>query len=156
MSSTNQLERWGRAHIKKSQGFIGVYASNQLLAVDKIKTPMVCVLNYDPTNMPGSHWVAVSVQSSAVWWFDSYGLAPDADDLLIGHRTHFKKWLSQICKRLGLHTYAYNCVDLQSPGETTCGLWALYFAKNGPNKGLESFGTDREYNDRLIRQLVRL
>ena len=154
MSSTNQLERWGHAHIKK--GFIGVFAADKLQDPDEIEMPTTCVVNYDPANMPGSHWASVLIKSSSVSWFDSYGLAPDSPDLLIGHRTHFRAWLSRVCQRLGLNTYEYNSVDLQSPGETTCGLWALYFAKNGPNKGWEAFGPNREYNDSLIRQLVRL
>ena len=155
-STTNQLERWGVAHIKKSRGFIGVFAADRLPDIDEIKVPATCVVNYDPANMPGSHWVAASIQPSSVSWFDSYGLAPDSPDLLIGHRTNFREWLSRICKHLGLNKYEYNHADLQSPGETTCGLWALYFSQNGPNKGWEAFGPDPEHNDRLIRQLVHL
>ena len=55
-----------------------------------------------------------------------------------------------------LYSFEYNSVELQSIHETTCGLWALYFAKNGPNKGWDIFGPDLERNDHLIRQLVHL
>ena len=106
--------------------------------------------------MPGSHWVAVSVQPSSISWFDSYALGPDSPDLLLGHRTHFRAWLSRVRQRVGLSDYEYNLADLQSPGETTCGHWAAYFAKNGPNEGWEAFGPDRKHNDHLIRQLVRI
>ena len=156
MSSTNQLEHWGRAHIKKSQGFIGVFAADKLPDPDEIEAPAVGIINYDRAQMPGSHWVAVSIQPSSISWFDSYGIDADSPDLLIGHRTHFREWLSCVCQRLGLSEYEYNRADLQSPHETTCGHWAAYFAKNGPEIGWGAFGPDREYNDRLIRQLVRL
>ena len=156
MSSTDELERWGRTHIKKSQGFIGVFAADRLPKPDSIKVPMACIINYDLAKMPGSHWVAVSVQPSAVWWFDSYGIGPDAPDLLLGHRTRFRVWLSRICKRLGLNKYEFNSADLQSPGETTCGHWSAYFTKHGPEMGWDAFGADREHNDRIIRQLIRL
>ena len=156
MSSTDALIRWCEPHIKKSQGFIGVFAADRLPKSDSIKIPMTCIINYDLAKMPGSHWVAVSVQPSGVWWFDSYGLGPDAPDLLLGHRTRFRVWLSRICERLGLNTYKFNSADLQSPGETTCGHWSAYFAKNGPEIGWEAFGADREHNDRIIRQLVQL
>ena len=155
-STTNQLERWGHTHIKKSQGFMGVYAADRLPNPDSIAVPATCVVNYDLSTMPGSHWSSISVKPSSVLWFDSYGLAPDSPDLLIGHRTNFREWLSRICKRLGLNKYEYNHADLQSPGQNTCGLWALYFAQNGPNKNWEPFGPDREHNDHLIRRLVRL
>ena len=141
---------------KKSRGFIGVFAADKLPDPDEIKVPTTCVVNYDPANMPGSHWVAISVQSSNVSFFYSDGLRPDSPDILIGHRTHFQEWLSRVCQCLDLYSFEYNCADLQSIHETTCGLWALYFAKNGPNKGWEVFGPDREHNDRLIRQLVDL
>ena len=122
MSSTDELVRWCETHIKKRQGFIGVFAADRLPKSDSIKIPMTCIINYDLAKMPGSHWVAASVQSSGVWWFDSYGLGPDAPDLLLGHRTSFRVWLSCICKRHGFKTYKFNSVDLQSPGEKTCGL----------------------------------
>ena len=141
---------------KKKRGFIGVFAADKLPDPDEIKVPATCVVNYDPANMPGSHWVAALIQASSIYWFDSYGLRPDSPDILIGHRTHFQKWLSQMCKRLGLNKYEYNRVDLQGLHETTCGLWALYFVKNGPNKGWRAFGPDLKRNDRLIRQLERL
>ena len=156
MSSTDELVRWCETHIKKSQGFIGVFAADRLPKPDSIKVPMTCIINYDLAKMPGSHWVAVSVRPSAIYFFDSYGLGPDDPDLLIGHRTRFRVWLSRICKRLGLNTYEFNSADLQSPGETPCGQWAAYFTKHGPEVGWEAFGADREHNDRIIRQLVRL
>ena len=156
MSSTNQLERWAHTHINKSRGFIGVFASDKLPDPNEVEIPMACIANYDPANLSGSHWVAVLIQPSSIYWFDSYGFDADQPDLLIGHQTHFREWLSCLCQRLGLNKYEYNRVDLQSLHETTCGLWALYFVKYGPNKGWEAFGRDRELNDQLIRQLVRL
>ena len=155
MTSADALERWGRAHITGSR-FLGVFPMDRLLPPGEVVPPAVCVVNYDPAKMPGSHWVAVSVQPSSVSWFDSYGLGPDSSDLVIGYQTHFWAWLSHVCQQLGLNRYEYNRADLQSPSETTCGHWAVYFAKNGPKTGWEVFGPDREKNDRLIRRLVRI
>ena len=154
MTSTGELERWGCTHITNSR-FLGVFPADRLPAPDGIEPPASAVFNYDPANMPGSHWTAVLVQQSSVSWFSSYGLGPDTPDLLLGHRTYFRVWLSRVCQRLGLRSYGFNRADLQSPGESTCGHWAVYFAKNGPETGWEVFGNDREKNDRLIRQLVR-
>ena len=156
MSTTDDLEKWCETHIEKIRGFLGVFSENTLPSPDKITAPAVCIVNYDPSTLGGSHWVAIQLRPSSVAWFDSYGLSPDSPDLLIGHRTHFRTWLSRVCKRLGLNTYEFNSADLQSPGETTCGHWSAYFAKMGPEMGWEAFGADREHNDRIIRQLVRL
>ena len=155
MTSAGMLERWGRAHITNSR-FLGVFPADRLPPPDDFEPPVSAVFNYNPAHMPGSHWVAVLVQPSSVSWFDSYGLGPDSPDLLVGHLTYFRVWLSRVCQRLGLSSYGFNCADLQSPGETTCGQWAVYFAKNGPKTGWEAFGPDRGYNDRLIQQLVRV
>ena len=154
MTSADMLERWSRAHIKDSR-FLGVFPADRLPAPDDFEPPVSAVFNYDPATMPGSHWVTVLVQPSVVSWFDSYGLAPDSPDLLVGHRTNFRVWLSLVCRRLGISSYGFNRADLQSLGEATCGHWAVYFAKNGPDTGWEAFGPDLEKNDRLIRQLVR-
>ena len=154
MTSADMLEQWGQTHIHNSR-FLGVFPADRLPAPDDFEPPVSAVCNYDPANMPCSHWVAVLIRPLSVEWFDSFGLAPDSSDLFIGHRTYFRAWLSRVCRRFGLKSYEYNCADLQSLSEVTCGHWAVYFAKNGAEAGWGGFGPDREKNDRLIRQLVR-
>lgn len=45
--------------------------------------PSMTIVNYDPSDQPGSHWVAVYVpKHGQVEFFDSYGVAPLTDDLL--------------------------------------------------------------------------
>ena len=144
MTSSSMIEQWADRNIEKIQGFLGVYTADRHPSPAEIEPPAVGIINYDPANMPGSHWVAVSIQPSSVSWFDSYGLGPDSGDLLIGHRTYFRAWLSRVCQRLGLKNYEYNQADLQSPSETTCGHWALYFSQQGPETGWEVFGPGRE------------
>ena len=84
MTSTGELERWGCTHITNSR-FLGVFPADRLPLPDEVDAPAVCIINYDPEKMSGSHWVAVSIQPWYISWFDSYGLDPDSPDLLIGH-----------------------------------------------------------------------
>ena len=45
---------------------------NSLKNYDK----MFFIVNYDNSNLSGSHWVAVTKIDSLVYYFDSYGLRP--------------------------------------------------------------------------------
>ena len=158
MSTTAQLERWAaeNAPLYNDATFLGVFASDQLPDPHTvaIRAPAALVVNYDPGDMPGSHWCSILVTRRAVLWFDSHGLLPDAPDLLVGHSTSFGCWLSSLCLHLGLRRYSWNTADLQSLAETTCGHWAVLLLQDGPKKGWRRFGPDQEANDALIRQLV--
>ena len=160
MSTTAQLERWATKHppLYHNAAFLGVFASDCLPDPETTATraPAALVVNYDPNDLPGSHWCSVIITRGVVCWFDSYGLPPDAPDLLIGHETHFRGWLTAVCRLLGLAHFSSNQSDLQSLGESTCGHWALFFLKNGPHEGWEHFGSDLEANDLLIQKLVVL
>ena len=47
------------------------------------KKPSVCIINTDPCDEPGSHWVAVFIKShSETEFFDSYGLLSLNEDLV--------------------------------------------------------------------------
>ena len=46
------------------------------------------VINTDPHDQPGAHWVCVYLNSPVVEYFDSYGLAPmhrDIQDFIVRH-----------------------------------------------------------------------
>lgn len=59
----------------QAKGFKGVYAIdeiNKILVSDKVGV----VLNLDPSNKPGSHWVALYIDSKgdkSVEYYDSFG-----------------------------------------------------------------------------------
>lgn len=53
MTSSDTLERWSRAHISR---FLGLFfTADGLPAPGDFEPPASTVLNYDPTNMPGTH-----------------------------------------------------------------------------------------------------
>ena len=158
MATTDQLKRWCVKNRPVGSTFLGVYAADRLPDSGIISTAVPCsfIVNYDPHDLPGSHWCAVIATPTGVSWFDSYGLPPDASDLILGHYTNFRRWLTRVCAVLQLDHYTYNTADLQSLGETTCGLWAAFYVTNGPKNGWSPFGSDLVANDALIRQLVRL
>jgi hypothetical protein len=153
MLTTTQLENWALKNIGTS--FIGVFAADTLpVMVNRV--PASLIVNYDPHNLPGSHWVSCRISKDGVIWYDSFGLAPDANDIILGHRTYFHDWLSTVCRLLQLENYWYNTADLQSLKSRTCGHYALHFCSVGPKKGWGDFGPDQATNDLLIQRLVRL
>lgn len=160
MSTTAQLERWAtKQPLYDNAKFIGVFASDRLpdpmtTAMHARAKALALVVNYDPNDLPGSHWCAVLITRGLCCWFDSYGLPPDAPDIILGHSTTFRRWLSSVCQQLGLAQFSWSAADLQSPGEMTCGHYAVLFLKNGPAKKWDLFGSDLEANDALVRRLV--
>ena len=156
MSTTTQLEAWAAIHVPQ---FLGVFAADKLPNPGEaaLAAPTSLVVNYDPHGLPGSHWVACQISRHSVEWFDSFGLPPDADDIILGHQTMFREFLAKVCHMLGLLGYGWNTADLQALSAATCGHYALWFAKHGAKKGWEGFGpVGAEANDRLIQRLVRL
>ena len=160
MTTTEELKHWATGHrtLHNNATFIGVFPSDRLPDPQDVaaSTPAALIVNYDPHDSPGSHWCSATVMPTMVAWFDSYGLPPDAPDLLLGHTTQFHQWLASVCALLRLPSYSWNAADLQSLGETTCGHYALWFTKHGPKNGWAPFGPDPEANDALIRRIVRL
>ena len=158
MSTMTQLEHWLMGHepLYKNATFIGVYPSDRLHNPQDVaaSAPVALIVNYDPADLPGSHWCSILITRRAVWWFDSYGLPPDAPDLLLGHKTHFHHWLARVCALMHLPANEWNTADLQNLGETTCGHYALWFTKHGLKNGWASFGPNPEANDALIRRIV--
>ena len=81
-----------------------------------------------------------------VCWFDSYGLPPDAPDLILGRETQFRARLRDICAQLSLLAYRYNTADLQGWTAKTWGHWSLWFCKHGASHGWGDFSSDLDAN----------
>ena len=80
----------------------------------KIYDKMFFIVNYDNSNLSGSHWVAVIKINLFVYYFDSYGLRP-----LIEVIDKFKK----------TNRIFYNDTAVQLNGSKICGHLCLYFIK---------------------------
>ena len=95
--------------------FGGVYPSDQIEHI-KIKThllPQGFIFNYDPSNKPGSHWVAAIINPPGTkhLFFDSFGRPP-----------------ALTCLKNFLHgKYLFNPVQYQNELTTSCGEWCIFF-----------------------------
>lgn len=98
--------------------FDGVYASDQVN--DIIIRPQLIIVNTQPSDMPGEHWLAFFFQGNVVDVFDSLGrdltsYAHASNDLLNFVRRH-----AFIMNGLKSRT--------QPPNSDICGQMCLYFA----------------------------
>lgn len=104
------------SHDSKTQRcFQGVFPSDQL-PEKMTQYPACFVCNVDPSEKPGSHWVAFYLPSSdSVEFFDSYGNAPT---FFQGPISDFTYTFSDVM---------YNPLSLQSHVTAVCGQFCVYF-----------------------------
>src|SRR5215475_11793863 len=99
-------------HVKS---FLGVYPSD--LIPHSITRSGCLILNTDPHNLEGSHWLAIRLMPKAYseCYFDSYGLPPDIPSILSFLRRNCTVW-------------DYNRVQIQGLTGTVCGKYCCLFA----------------------------
>lgn len=93
--------------------FIGVYGLDQI-PLRSIKYPCCLVVNNQPSNLSGEHWLVIAKdENNYGYFFDSYGNPPKHEELLT-------------C--LGFcDDWSYNTRHLQSLFSTTCGQYCVYY-----------------------------
>ena len=100
--------------LRKNEFFSGVYACD---SIPDIKTrPCAIIVNTDPADEPGEHWVAmIFKQGGRGFFFDSFGfppLIPKIQDYMIRH---------------AYNGFKYNSTTLQHPDSNTCGYYCIAF-----------------------------
>lgn len=92
--------------------FLGVFPSD-MLPTKVSHYPAALVINLDPHDQPGSHWVAVYLDSQGkIDYFDSYGRKPNLENI--------EKFISNA-------KYKHNSTPVQRLLTATCGQFCIYF-----------------------------
>lgn len=80
------------------------------------------VLNLDPHDSPGSHWVAIYIEDLvSLEYFDSTGDHPDNHKLI-------KRCISKLCKILDIQKENVKInKEIHQTGDTECGVYSIYF-----------------------------
>ena len=95
-------------------GFIGVFPCDKLPNI--IHAPCSFICNTDPSNKPGTHWIAMFFDTeTSMDYFDSNGITPSGP---------FAKYLKPVEK------IRFSIVRLQDPGSIVCGEYAVHFLKS--------------------------
>ena len=71
------------------------------------------VINLNESNEPGSHWVAMVFGSDLILYFDSFGLDPPEEVLMLCNKNRVN--------------YAFNNTHYQSLTSVLCGYYCLFF-----------------------------
>jgi hypothetical protein len=108
-------------------------------------SPCGFIVNTDPSNRPGSHWIAIFIQNdNNIEYFDSYGRKPTGL-ILKWFKKHKKRWI--------------NSQRIQGSFSSVCGHYSIYFLVKRwkgclPNQVLKPFNKDFEENDQMITDWV--
>lgn len=135
---TSQLRRAMHRQPVTRNVFGGVYARDRIPDVPKNRT-VAYIVNTDPSNKPGRHWVCFFLTRDTVYYFDSYGRPP------IGFR---KIWTS---RRHHVHFRR----RIQGNGQT-CGHYCLYFIyAMMTDQKFSCFGDDLNANDVFVQHYIK-
>lgn len=123
-----------------------VYPANRLPL--HINTPIYLISNLDPDSEPGSHWIAIHIESNGVGqYFDSYGRPPMGN-----HRSFLNRTTKQ---------WDFNRYRLQHDLTSVCGEYCLTylyykFYGNTMTDFVKLFHSSKLNNDIFLYKLFRI
>jgi len=109
--NTQQLEQI----FSEKTDFVGVFPSDQIPPIQPSPRVKCLIINLDPSDKPGSHWVALSYHRNTLGrnemeYFDSYGFPPYLSIPVKGKnwhltysKTRFQKEKSTVCGQHCVH-----------------------------------------------------
>ena len=124
--------------------FGGVLAADEL--PENISRGRICfILNTDPSNMPGKHWI-VLYMSPIPEYFDSTGMSPSF------YQKDFENFL--ICNG---PSYLWNARTLQRRGSNVCGHYCLYYINKrcqgySMSEIVNNFSENQRINDHMVKK----
>lgn len=143
-----QIDKMLRTDRYTRSSYLGVFPADRL--PQKITNfPSALVVNTDPHQLPGSHWVAFYFTDKKEGEFmDSYGHSPGF------YHPAFEQFLKRNSTR-----WTYNHTSLQHPLSDVCGQYAIFYVLHrsrqvNPNKIINMFGRDKAHNDFLVRRFI--
>ena len=123
--------------------FVSVYACDQLSSIEVNKYPKSFVVNTDPMELPGTHWIAIYFNEQMKGeFFDSYG----------EHPIHYNKHFLDFMNRNAVE-WEHNKIQLKS---AFCMYFSYHCSRKRPTSSIvNSFVNDKLRNDQLVYAFVR-
>lgn len=145
---TTELERFLKNNVITQKTYHGVYPSDLLPRVIK-KRPCAIVVNTDPHQEPGQHWLGIYLDNEKATFFDSYGREPSF------YPKSITRFINRNAERLVYHNR-----QLQDDLAVVCGQHVLYFlyhaSRNLSLKDILShYVNDTIANDDMVVRFVR-
>ena len=137
MMDSRQIDRVIRRHVR---AFDGVYSCDDLPQ----RNPRLLVANTDPSDEPGEHWIAISMDENGNGkYFDSFGRPPP---------TSFECYLDRHCT-----SWTHKATQYQSATSEVCRqycvVWCVLNSRQVDLRGLLS-GDDTGLNDCIVREIA--
>ena len=143
--NTQQIESLLKRDPQSKKIFKKVCAFDQ---VEQPTFPSAYVVNSDPSNKPGEHWVAIYFDKKGRGeYFDSYGLPPSFLNLEEYMNRYSRDWI-------------WNKKTLQALFSTVCGHYCVYFVLfRCRGKTLfdivKPFSPNLTENDRIVTRFIQ-
>ena len=147
-----QLDYLAGTHPKLAQVFYGTVPCDRLPKTLPQEGPTAYIVNTDPHDEPGRHWIAIWTEGNVSEIMDSYGLSLE----VYGTTDPLLEWLSRHFK-YQLH----NGQSLQSLFSQSCGDYALmYLIDRAEGRSMQQFlnrfkKNDYVNNDRKVGQMMK-
>ena len=141
-----------RQMLKNMSSFLGVFACDQLKFIkSKFSIPKYLIVNLDPSNSPGSHWISLRIDRKSVEIFDSLGYNYRIWKILPLPLLIFLNSLRKTREII------FSPV-LQSKSDTICGLFCVYFVLfrqiNSFSQCISVFSSSLDLNKTIINKLL--
>ncbi len=126
--------------------FYGVFSCDRLPRIEQLPASMI--MNTDPHDKPGEHWVALHIDSNKFGvYFDSYGFRP--------LKYEFAEYLDDNCD-----WWVFNHTMIQGYNTITCGQYCtLFILLKALNYNLYQiitlFTNDYKVNDEIIKEIYK-
>ena len=147
-----QLDYLAGTHPRLSQVFYGTVPCDRLPRTLPQEGPTAYIVNTDPHDEPGRHWIAIWTEGNVSEIMDSYGLSLE----VYGTTDPIVEWLNRHSK-YQLH----NRQSLQSLFSQSCGDYALmYLIDRAEGRSMQQFlnrfkKNDYVNNDRKVGQMMK-
>ena len=147
-----QLDYLAGTHPRLAQVFYGTVPCDRLPRTLPQEGPTAYIVNTDPHDEPGRHWIAIWTEGNVSEIMDSYGLSLE----VYGTTDPIVEWLSRHFK-YQLH----NGQSLQSLFSQSCGDYALmYLIDRAEGRSMQQFlnrfkKKDYVNNDRKVGQMMK-
>lgn len=150
--SNVQLDYLAYNHPTLGPVYAGTRPCDRLPVLQDRACQRAYIVNTDPHDEPGMHWVALWTDNDECEMFDSFSLPLIAYELA----EPLKQWIER-----HYHICTSNAQSVQAVTSQTCGYYALFYlivkSKGGTMNDFLSYFKPREYlwNDRVVGQLMR-
>lgn len=135
--SNIDLEKKFKSYPNQAKVLLYPDLNNMTDILDVLPNPLYACFILLKTSENSGHWTCLCRNQNHIYYFDSYGVAPDGELTRISANLRYELNESQKSLTRLLHTiphgftFSYNSTQFQeySPTINTCGKWSEVFAK---------------------------